>query len=71
MTDKTKRVNKLALNDQTSRSNDAVITVTNNKHVILVIAGSDPVESGVPLFLADFADGCQDSQDVEVAPVEV
>lgn len=64
MTHKTKRMNELALNDQTSRSDDPIVPVTNDKHVIFVVAGGDPVESGIPCFLADFADGCQDAQDV-------
>jgi hypothetical protein len=71
MSDQSQLMDKLALDDQTARSDDTVVPVTDDQHVILVVAGGDPVESGIPCFLADVADGCQHAQDVQVAPVEV
>lgn len=67
----TKRVNKLALHNQTSSTDNVILSIAHDKHVILVVAGSDPVIALVPLVLADLADGRQHAQDIQVPALVV
>lgn len=71
MPHETELMNKLALDNQAPRANDPIIAITHNEQVVLIIAGADPVEPRVPLLGADVADGCQDTEYVQVAPMVV
>ena len=71
MTHHSQGVNKFALHDQTAGTDNPVLSVTNHQHIVLVIAGGDPVIPLVPRLLTDVADGGQDAKDVQVAALVV
>lgn len=67
----TEGVNKLALHEQATRPNDVVLAIAHDQHIVLVIAGGDPVIALVPLVLGDLADGRQHAQDIQIAALVV
>lgn len=69
--DQTKRVNELALDNQTTSSDNTVLSIADHEHVVLIIARLDPLVALVPLFLSDLTDSSQHTQDIEVTTAVV
>lgn len=67
----TKRVNELALNNQTAGSDDSVRTIADHEHVVLIVARGNPIVPLVPRLLGDIANSCQHAQHIQVAAVVV